>query len=156
MSAHARLRIGLSALIGVLVYAVLLSFLYGRAPYAEIPQGWRQFVSNSTAAVVLWFTAINAGGAVLAAIPVAIGLILGIKTRRKTLALVIGVLPALYILVGGFVQYGRPPGLGGWIADIAQFIAVSLAILAMVAPLESRLPGRWSKRMKSSDSKLQR
>jgi len=54
--------------------------------------------------------------------------------RRTALALVVGVVPTLYIVVGGFLEIGVPPQVDGWIVGVAQFLAVSLAVAALVAP----------------------
>jgi len=88
---------------------------------------------NARVAVIGWFTLLNVGGAVLAAIPVALGVAFGATARKTTLALVVGVVPALYIVVGGFLEFGLPPQVDGWIVDIAQFLAVSLPVAALVA-----------------------
>ena len=129
------LRSVLVALIGVVVYFALLRLLYARAPYAVIPFWWRHFAPNGRVALVTWFTLLNVGGAVLAAIPVALGVVLGITARRTALALIIGVVPALYIVVGGLMEFGLPPRFDGWVVDITQFFAVELAVVAVVALL---------------------
>jgi hypothetical protein len=68
------LRSTLVALVGAAVYFVLLWLLYARAPYAVIPHWWGHFMPNPPAALVTWFTLLNVGGAILAAIPVALGI----------------------------------------------------------------------------------
>jgi hypothetical protein len=130
------LRSILVALIGAAVYFALLWLLYARAPYAVIPHWWRHFVPNAPIALVTWFTLLNVGGAILAAIPVALGVVLGTAARRSRLALIIGVVPALYIVVGGLLEFGFPPSVNGWVVDIAQFSAISFAVVAMVALLQ--------------------
>lgn len=128
------LRTASVALVGALVYFALLGILYSIAPYAVIPHWWRHFLPNAPVAVATWFTFLNVGGAVLAAIPVALGVILGTnKARRAALGLVIGVVPALYIAFRAFIDFGVPPTINAWAVDIVQFIAVSLAVVAMVA-----------------------
>jgi hypothetical protein len=124
------------AALGLAVYCALLWLLYARAPYAAIPNWWRSFMPNSPVALVTWFSLLNVGGAILAAIPVAFGLVRGTEVRRLALALGIGVVTAVYIVVGGLVQFGVPPGVEGWIVDIAQFFAVSLAVLVMVVLIQ--------------------
>jgi len=130
------LRSVVVALIGAVVYSALLWLLYARAPYSVIPHWWLHFVPNSPVALVTWFTLLNVGGAILAAIPVAFGVLLGTTARRAALALIIGVVPALYIVVGGLMEFGLPPTVGGWVVDMAQFFAVSLAVVAIVALLQ--------------------
>jgi ethanolamine transporter EutH len=135
-----KLHSALVALVGAVAYFALLWLLYARAPYAVIPHWWRHLVPNATAALVTWFTLQNVGGAILAAIPVALGVVLGTKTRRVALGLVVGVLPALYIVVGGLMEYGVPPSVVGWVVDTGQFLAVSLAVVAVVALIQVCLP----------------
>jgi len=86
-----------------------------------------------------WFTLVNVGGAVLAAVPVALGVAAVTTPRRRVkLGLLIGVLPALYIFVGGLIEFGIPPSTAGWIIDIAQFFAVSLAVTAVLMVVRGR------------------
>jgi hypothetical protein len=142
-----RLRDALVALIGAVVYSALLWLLYARAPYAVIPHWWRHFVSNAPVALVTWFTLLNVGGAILAAIPVAFGVVLGTTARRVALGLIIGVVPALYIVVGGLMEFGVPPSGVGWVVDIAQFFAVSLCVMAVVVLIQvCPLTSGWSDR----------
>jgi hypothetical protein len=123
-------------LIGAALYFALLWLLYARAPYADIPHWWRRFMPNAPVALVTWVSLLNLGGAILAAIPVALGVLLGTKVHRVALGLAIGVVPALYIVGGAIIQFGVPPSVAGWIADIAQFFAVSLAVVAIIALVE--------------------
>jgi hypothetical protein len=131
------LRPTLVALFGIAVYYALLGFLYARAPYAAMPHWWRAHLVTGPLAVMSWFTMLNLGGAALAAIPVGIGVVLSVNSRRNLLGLIIGVLPALYMVVGGLTQFGVPTNLVGWVVDMAQFLAVSLAVVAAVALIES-------------------
>lgn len=124
----------LIVVIGTVVYSALLGLSYAAAPYADIPTWWRQSMPNERAVVLCWFTLLNLGGAVLAAVPVAFGVVFGAKTARTALALVVGVMPATYIVVGGLLEFGAPPSVDGWIVDVAQFFAVTLAVAAWVAP----------------------
>ncbi len=80
-----------------------------------------------------WFTLLNAGGAILAAIPVAFGVVLGTKTRQVALGLIIGLMPALYLAVSGCIEYGVPSNLEALVVDISQFVAVSLAVVGVLA-----------------------
>jgi hypothetical protein len=120
------------ALVGATIYFALLWLLYTRAPYAVIPHWWRHFSPNAATAVVTWFTLLNVGGAIFAAIPVALWMVLGAKARGAALGLVIGVIPALYIAVRSFIEFGVPPTVDAWVVDIAQFFAVSLAVAVAV------------------------
>jgi ethanolamine transporter EutH len=98
-----------------------------------MPHWWRHFSPNAAAAVMTWFTLLNAGGAILAAIPVAFGVVLGTKTRQVALGLIIGLMPALYLAVSGCIEYGVPSNLEALVVDISQFVAVSLAVVGVLA-----------------------
>jgi hypothetical protein len=127
------LRSTLVVLLGAAVYFALLWFFYAWAPYTVIPQWLRHILPNARVALVTWFTLLNVGGAILAAIPVALGIVLGVSARRAVFGIIVGVVPALYILVGGVIEYGVPRNLEAWVVDIAQFFVVSLAVVAAVA-----------------------
>jgi hypothetical protein len=127
------LRSTLVALIGAAVYFALLWLFYAWAPYTVIPHWLRHFLPNARVALVTWFTLLNVGGAILAAIPVALGIVLGVNARRVALGMIIGVVPALYILLGSVIEFGIPPTVEAWVVDIAQFFAISLAVAAVVA-----------------------
>ena len=91
---------------------------------------------NPTVALVTWFSLLNVGGAILAAIPVAFWLIRDTEVHRLALASGIGVVAAVYIVIGGLVEFGVPPSVEGWIVDIAQFFAVSFAVVVMVVLIQ--------------------
>ena len=147
MAELSSLRSVLVALAGAAVYTALLWLLYAKAPYAAIPHWWRHFTPNGPVALVTWFSLLNVGGAILAAIPVAFGLVLGLKVHRFALGLAIGVLPAVYIFAGGIIEFGVPASVEAWVVEITQFFAVGLAVVAMVALIRGfPLTIRWSDR----------
>jgi hypothetical protein len=124
------------ALAGAAVYCALLWLLYAKAPYAAIPHWWRHFAPNGPVALVIWFSLLNVGGAILAAVPVAFGLVLGLKVHRFAFGLAIGVVPAAYIVAGGLIEFGVPARVEAWVVEITQFFAVGLAVVAMVALIQ--------------------
>lgn len=141
------LRSFLVIVAGVAVYYVLLGLLYANAPYATIPHWLQQLAPTSSAAIITWFTLLNAGGAILAALPAAVLVVLGAHRRRIPLALIIGVLPATCILVGSLVEFGAPLGASVWAVAILQFLVVSLAVVAAVVLFGGRsLTNAWSGR----------
>jgi len=152
------LRDVLTAVAGTAAYSALLWFAYTWAPYAEIPAWWRHAIPDARVAVLGWFTLLNAGGAIAAAVPVAVALVFTATARRSALGWVIGVVAALYIVAGGVLEFGLPPRVDGWIIAIAQFLAVSLAVAAFVAlfrgfprTISGRNGSRRSWRMGGSD-----
>lgn len=136
MAKLSSLRSASVALAGAVVYCALLWLLYAKAPYAAIPHWWRHFAPNGPIALVSWFSLLNVGGAILAAIPVAFGLVLGLKVHRFALGLAIGVVPAVYIVAGGLIEFGVPARVEAWVVEITQFFAVGLAVVAMVALIQ--------------------
>jgi hypothetical protein len=88
---------------------------------------------------VSWFVLINAAGAVLAALPVASGVVLFVKKQRLATAFLVGVPPSLYIMGSGLVAYGLPNYTAAWVVDVLQFLSIGLAVL-LVAVLFSSLP----------------
>jgi hypothetical protein len=127
------LRSATVVIIGAAIYFALLWVFYSITPYAPIPQWWRNFMPNGAVALGTWFSFLNVAGAILAAIPVAYGIVIAARVRRIALAVAIGLVPALYIVVGSIMEFGAPPSVTGWVVDIAQFLAVSLSVVAMVA-----------------------
>jgi hypothetical protein len=97
------------------------------------PQWWR------VRPRVSWFVLINAAGAVLAALPVASGVVLFVKKQRLATAFLVGVPPSLYIMGSGLVAYGLPNYTAAWVVDVLQFLSIGLAVL-LVAVLFSSLP----------------
>ena len=136
MAKLSSLRSASVALAGAVVYCALLWLLYAKAPYAAIPHWWRHFAANGPVALVTWFSLLNVGGAILAAIPVAFGLVLGLKVHRFALSLAIGVVPAVYIVAAGLIEFGVPASVEAWVVEITQFFAVGLAVVAMVALIQ--------------------
>jgi len=136
-----RWRSLLVALVGAGVYLALLEVSYGflEGSYFPPPQWWRDHLHLRPVASVSWFVLINAAGAVLAAIPVALGVVLFAKTHKLALGLVVGVPPSLYIMGSGLVAYGLPKYAAAWVIDVFQFLSIGLAVLLAVV-LFSSLP----------------
>jgi hypothetical protein len=121
-------------LVGAGAYLALLEVSYRllESSYAP-PQWWRVRPKMS------WFALINAAGAVLAALPVALGLVLFVKKQRLAIGLLVGVPPSLYIMGSGLATYGLPKYTAAWVIDVLQFLSIGLAVLLVVI-LCSRLP----------------
>jgi hypothetical protein len=137
------LRNILAVAISTAVYYTLLSFVYSNAPYTSPPQWWGIHSGSGPTRVISWFTLLNVGGALLSAIPVAIGLVFACKVRRIRSAVVVGFLAALVIVVGGLNQYGLPRSGGTWFADVVQFLGICGAVVGAVALIEG-LPSNKS------------
>jgi hypothetical protein len=139
------LRSVLVATTGAAVYFALLWQWIGWAPFLPTPNWWHQLMPNAPWGA--WITAVNIGGAILTAIPVAFGVVLSTNYRRAVLALIIGLGSALYYNVGALIVFGVPRRALDWIWFVAQFLATGLAVTAMVALIQ-RFPLTigWSNR----------
>jgi hypothetical protein len=69
---------------------------------------------------------------------VGIGVAFFVKTHRLALSLLVGLLPGLYIVGGGVLEYGLPHYTAAWVIDVLQFLSISLGVLVIVAFLPSR------------------
>ncbi len=134
MDVSTRWRFLLAVLVGAGVYLALLEVSYGflEDSYIPPPRWWTDHLQRRSVASVSWFVLINAAGAVLAALPAAIGVVLGAKTHKLALGFVVGVLPGLYIMGSGLVAYGLPKYAAAWVVDVLQFLSISLAVLLAV------------------------
>ena len=134
MVVSTRKRFSLVILVGAGVYMALLEVSYGflEGRYFPPPQWWRDHSHLGPVASAAWFVLINAAGAVLAALPVALGVVLFAKTHKQVLGLLVGVLPGLYIMGGGLVEYGFPNYAAAWVIEVFQFLSISLAVLLAV------------------------
>jgi hypothetical protein len=134
-----RWRFILVALVGASAYLALLQVSYGFLEDSYIPpQWWRDHLPVRPVTPASWFVLINAAGAVMAAIPVALGIALFARTHRLALSLLVGVLPSLYWMGSGMVAYGMPRYTAWWVVDIFQFLSISLAVLLAVVLFPSR------------------
>jgi hypothetical protein len=127
-------RLLLAALMGAGAYLALLhvSYAFIEGSYYPPPQWWRDHLHPRPVASASWFVLINAAGAVLAAIPVALGLVLLAKTHKLTLGLAVGVPASLYIMGSGLVAYGFPQQAIAWVIEVFQFLSIGLAVLLSV------------------------
>jgi hypothetical protein len=133
VASNSLLRTGVVVAICVAVYYALLSFVYSEAPYTSMPQWWVVHAMSKRGAIISWFTLLNVAGAVLSAIPVAIGLVFISKVHRLKSAVIVGFLAALLIVVGGFSEYGLPDSRGKWLVDLAQLLSIGGAVVGVVA-----------------------
>jgi hypothetical protein len=81
-----------------IAYYFLCDLIMQRLPWLSIPTWTAAWLSRSTVTVA-WFQLLNVGGALLAAVPIALVLALMAGTQRIRLALVIGGLTAAAALV---------------------------------------------------------
>ena len=144
-----RWRFLLAVLVGAGAYFALLHFTLGHFNYADYPppQWWRHHLHPRVVSSASWYVLTDAMAAIVAAVPVAVGVVLLAKSQRLILGLLVGVLPSLYIEGGGLLEYGFPTYTASWVITAFQFLSISLGVLAMVAlfssrPLTTRSSGR--------------
>ena len=130
-------RVLLVALVGAASYLGLLHVSYSLLEGAYTAPPWWG-VHRRPITVGSWFVLINATGAVLAAIPIAIGVTIFASAHRKGVSLLVGLLPSLYIVGGGWVQYGLPKYPAAWVVEAFQFLSIGLAVLLLVLGFSSR------------------
>jgi len=132
VSAHWRTPV--LALIGAGAYLTLLTVTYGilAGSYSLPPQWWLDHLHQRPLASASWFVLINAVGAISAAIPVAVGVVLCARTQKLAMSLLIGVPPSLYIMGSALFEYGLPKYVTAWVVDAFQLFSISLAVLSAV------------------------
>jgi hypothetical protein len=134
-----RWRFLLVALVGAGAYLALLEISYGFLEGSYFPpHWWRDLLHLRPVASASWFVLINATGAVLAAIPVALCVVLFAKTHKRVLGLAVGVPPSLYIMGSGLAAYGLPNYAAAWVIDVFQLFSIGLAVLLAVVLFSSR------------------
>lgn len=134
MVVSTRWRFFLVVLIGATAYLALLEVSYGFLEGSYNPPQWWHLRPR-----VSWFALINVAGAVLAALPVALGLVFFVKEQRPAICLLVGVPPSLYIMGSGLAAYGLPKYTAAWVIEVLQFLSIGVAVLLAVV-LFSRLP----------------
>ena len=134
-----RWRVPLAALVGAGVYWVFLRLSYGllRGYYIP-PQWWHNHMLARSVTSATWLTLINAAGAILAAAPASVGIVLFARANRFVLGIAVGVLASLSITVSGLLEYGVPRYASAWFVDALQFLSIGLAVLVEVVLFSSR------------------
>jgi hypothetical protein len=134
-----RWRLLLVALVGAGAYLTFLKISYGFLEGSYFPpHWWRDLLHLRPLASASWFVLINAAGAVFAAIPVALCLVLFAKTHKLVLGLAVGVPPSLYIIASGLAAYGLPNYPAAWVIEVFQLLSIGLAVLLAVVIFSSR------------------
>ena len=92
-----------------------------------------------------WLAVINATGATLAAIPVALAVLLWGGSQRKEIASLAGVLAGVLVVGGGLVEFGLPTYAVAWVVDLIQLVSICVLVPLLVLLLSRRpLTTRWS------------
>jgi hypothetical protein len=140
-----RSRTFIVAVVSALAYYALLSAIYPRLPYVDVPAWWRSHWPSASVGLVSWFTLLNAAGAVAASIPVSLGLVWGLTSRRVAVGFGAGMLCAVAIAVGALVQYRSQLSSIALVTAAAQLVVIGVSVPILVRLIESRpLTTRWS------------
>jgi hypothetical protein len=123
----------LIALAGAVAYLALLKISYGFLEGSYFPpQWWRDHWHLRPLASASWFVLVNAAGAVMAAMPVAVGVVLLAKTHRLALGLIVGAAPSIYVIGSSLAAFGLPNYAVAWVVVVCQFLSIGLAVLLTV------------------------
>jgi hypothetical protein len=132
-----------------IAYYFLGDLIMERLPWLSIRTWTATWLSRSTATLA-WFQLLNIGGALLAAAPIAVLLVLTVGARRIRLALVIGAITAAATLVPqGWAPFSSnsAPAWMIWLNRTTLAVAMFLSVPLLVWRLNLSLPSnfRWSR-----------
>jgi hypothetical protein len=139
MAFTTRLRLAIATALGAGTYLAFLYLSYSLFEDGYIPpEWWASHLRSQPLAVATWFSVINGAGAVAAAIPVAIGMVLFSKHQKRSLSLGIGILSALCFMGAGIVSYGFPNYPVAWLIELFQFLFIALSVVLFAVLFTSR------------------
>lgn len=130
-----------------IAYYFLGDLIIERLPWLSIPTWTATWLSRSTATLA-WFQLLNIGGALLAAAPIAVLLVLRVGARLIRLALVIGAMTAAATLVPRALapfSSNSAPAWMTWLNGTTLAVAMFLSVPLLVWLLNVSLPAnfRW-------------
>jgi hypothetical protein len=139
MGFSTRLRLVVATALGAGAYLTFLYLSYSVFADSYIqPQWWTNHLHSQPLASAAWLSVVNGAGAVAAAIPVAIGMVLFSKHQRRSLSLGIGILSAFCFMGAGIVSYGFPNYAVAWVVELFQFLFIALSVVLFVLLFTSR------------------
>jgi hypothetical protein len=116
------------------LYYFLTSKLMGNMPYSVIPTWWVGIWPSRRVGVFTWFGALTATATLIAAIPVAAFVVLGIARHRIRMAFVVGALTAAAglgeLLASEFSPLRSAPEVAVfvWLDSLVHFLLFLLAV----------------------------
>jgi hypothetical protein len=131
-----------------IAYYFLGDLIMQRLPWLSTPTWAATWLSKSTATLA-WFQLLNVGGALLAAAPIAVALVLTVGTQRIRLASVIGAMTSAATLVPlawtAFSSHSVP----AWMIrlnspTLAVAISLSVPLLVWLLNVSSFSKFRWN------------
>ena len=122
-----RLRLPLAILGLAILFYFLTSISIERMPFTSLPSWWMGMWPSRTVGVYIWFGLLNAAGAVLAAIPVAILFRWLIDRNRVRAAFIVGVITALVVTGSAAAKYS-PFARATALMALELFLVIFLAL----------------------------
>lgn len=127
----------LSVILGLaIVFYFLVSMTIARMPFASHPFWWMSIWPSHKIGVYAWFGLLNAAGALMAAVPVALLLRWLIDRNRARAAFIVGVMTALVVIgpeAAEYSPFGRASALMTFELFLVIFLAVPFLIWVMHA-----------------------
>lgn len=124
------------------------SSLIDHMPFTLLPSWWMGIWPSRRVGVFTWFGLLNAAGAVIAAVPVAILLSWLIDRNRLRAAFIVGVLVAVAVigpLVAGTSPLGRAPAMSvnAWLMTLELFLVILLAVPLLIWAMRALPSNNW-------------
>lgn len=110
----------------VAAFYCLASIVIARMPFAATPSWWMAIWPSRKVAVYAWFGILNAAGAVIAAVPVAILLTWLIDENRLRAAFTVGA-PTAFLMIASVVAHYSPLSGASVVMTAELFLVVFLA-----------------------------
>lgn len=115
----------------VAAFYCLASIVIARMPFAATPSWWMASWPSRKVAVYAWFGILNAAGAVIAAVPVAILLTWMIDENRRRAAFTVGA-PTAFLMIASVVAHYSPLSGASVVMTAELFLLVFLAVPFLV------------------------
>jgi hypothetical protein len=122
-----------------------------RMPFTALPPWWMGLWPSRRVGAYTWFGLLNAAGAVIAAVPVAILLRCLIDLNRVRAAFIVGVLPAL-IVIGSVVMEYPPSRLASALMAVELFLVIFLAVPFVIWLMRALPPNNCFERSRGTPS----
>ena len=136
----------------VVAHYFLAAFTIERMPYTSPPSWWQEIWPSARFGLVAWFLMLNAAGAALAAVPVALIVVLSVARHQLRIAFAVAALTAIVAIVqisiSGNWSFSRDTAKAGilWSNTVQLFLVLLLALPSLV----------WVARLLTSNKSLER
>jgi hypothetical protein len=150
------LRYAVVVAAGVAIYYFLGGVVFQRMPYVRVPNILLTFWTTRSFGVIVWFVFLNIVGSLIAALPVALGVILALRQYRLKTALAISLMTALIVAVPVFGTDMSPfvqnagSSAGSWVNIVILFLAIACAVPLLVWLAVVVTSNQWFERTRAS------